>query len=602
MTIKKSLISIFLLGLISFGLFSCNDEDTNKSVRSGKLAQKVSGLTVISGSTVGESSNTGAFFYEEGELVDIWVGELKLGNGVQGSLSLNLDSLFTDGVNDHRFKKAVQILSVLDDNLDITDGIQILSSTVISVNSDLKNINLASSDADFDSQYSTLVNSLKSVNSSTTKLEGSAALISFQKWEIGTYIDSQILAKKLPGVSLSIELPNGETYNLYKGLANIAANEAITADHQYRIGSATKSFVGMAIMQLVGEGKLSLDDTVEKYFPGKFPNGSSITVKNLIRHTAGIFSFTSESPGYYEAFDLDITKSFDDLWFIKYIVTPSNTYTNDELIDIGSVVANTFVPTVTKTYFINEPGKAWNYSNTHYVMLGDIIEQITGNTWEQEVTSRFIVTLGLNNTKVPLSGESTMTGTFASGYVNWVNNLGADGASLGFTDTDIDRSTTDPSFTGSSGTMISTSEDMLKWSNAVMEGQLLDTTTQALMMEGFDFSAFSTNGEMLHGVVHDKDNKLFGHRGQIVGYDASWQYRYEDVNDIVGTGTAMAVLINRTMLIEGGHVSNANEIILLGVLDILYGANATSSKKGMKQSNKKNKVNLPGVQGHLNEY
>ena len=150
---------------------------------------------------------------------------------------------------------------------------------------------------------------------------------------------------------------------------------------------------------------------------------------------------------------------------------------------------------------------------------------------------------------------------------------------FGLPHTDVDRSNTDPSYTMGSGAIISTTPDLLKWANAVMEGRLLSPRTQALMREPFVVaSAFGETINMLQGVVQDLGIKAFGHRGQIAGYDASWQYHYVDPNDVIGTGTAMAVVINRTLLTEfnsdgSPHISNVNEAMLEGVLDILYGSN-----------------------------
>jgi CubicO group peptidase (beta-lactamase class C family) len=148
---------------------------------------------------------------------------------------------------------------------------------------------------------------------------------------------------------------------------------------------------------------------------------------------------------------------------------------------------------------------------------------------------------------------------------------------FGFPYTDVERSNTDPSYTMGSGAMISTAADLVKWANAVMEGQLLSPATQALMREPFQVgNAFGEGINMLQGVVQDLGIQAFGHRGQIVGYDASWQYHYRNANDVIGTGTAMAVLLNRTLLTEfdaegNFKISNVNEVMLEGILEILYG-------------------------------
>jgi CubicO group peptidase (beta-lactamase class C family) len=180
---------------------------------------------------------------------------------------------------------------------------------------------------------------------------------------------------------------------------------------------------------------------------------------------------------------------------------------------------------------------------------------------------------------VPSAGDLLLTGTYAHGYVNWADNQGQEVADLfGLPNADIDRSNTDPSYTMGSGAIISTAADLVKWANAVMEGRLLSPETQALMREPFEVAAaFGEEINMLQGVVQDLNLQVFGHRGQIVGYDASWQYHYRDPNDVIGSGTAMAVLLNRTLLTEfnadgSPHISDVNEVMLAGILDILYGA------------------------------
>ena len=203
---------------------------------------------------------------------------------------------------------------------------------------------------------------------------------------------------------------------------------------------------------------------------------------------------------------------------------------------------------------------------------------VTQNSWEHEIRTRFVEPLGLTNTVVPSPGQLKLEGTYARGYVNWADNQGPFVADLfGFPHTDVERTDTDPAYTMGSGAMISTAADLVKWANAVMEGALMSPATQALMREPFEVQgAFGESINMLQGVVQDLGLQVFGHRGQIVGYDASWQYHYRNPNDVIGTGRAMAVLLNRTLLTESNpdgsiHISDVNEVMLEGILDILYG-------------------------------
>ncbi|MGB4248274.1 MAG: serine hydrolase domain-containing protein [Pseudohongiellaceae bacterium] len=552
-------------------------------VKPGKLSVPLAGLDYVSGTKTGVTDSQGRFYAVDGSPVAFSIGALGLGNAVttNSSNATAYASLYSQGENDPAYARSLRVLGVLDADNNSVNGIQVTSVMKQSAASALAGANLTS--GSFESQYVTLTTAARSVNAGAVSYSADAAEINFQKLEIQSYMITRLEEKSIPGVSLSIELPNGEIWHTAAGVADTKTGEAMTPLHQFRIGSATKSFTAMLIMQLVDEGKLTLDKKLDEFFPGKFPNGNMITIKMLLNHTAGIFSFTNEFPDFESAFGvtMDDQPGMTDLWFVRYIGLPGYVYGPGELIDIGAAVNWSFArnnATADRPYLVNEPGKEWNYSNTHYVLLQEIAEQITQNSWEHEIRTRFVQPLGLTNTIVPSPGQLALTGTYARGYVNWADNQGDYVADLfGFPHTDVERSNTDPSYTMGSGAMISTAADLVKWANAVMEGQLLSPATQALMREPFEVrSAFGEDINMLQGVVQDLGLQVFGHRGQIVGYDASWQYHYRDANNVIGTGTAMAVLLNRTLLTEftpqgDFHISDVNEVMLEGILDILYG-------------------------------
>lgn len=552
-------------------------------VKPGKLSVPLAGLDYVSGTKTGVTDSQGRFYAVDGSPVAFSIGALGLGNAVttNSSNATAYASLYSQGENDPAYARSLRVLGLLDADNNSINGIQVTSVMKQSAASALAGASLTS--GGFESQYVTLTAAARSVNAGAVSYSADAAEINFQKLEIQSYMITRLEEKSIPGVSLSIELPNGEIWHTAAGVADTKTGEAMTPLHQFRIGSATKSFTAMLIMQLVDEGKLTLDKKLDEFFPGKFPNGNMITIKMLLNHTAGIFSFTNEFPDFESAFGvtMDDQPGMTDLWFVRYIGLPGYVYGPGELIDIGAAVNWSFArnnATADRPYLVNEPGKEWNYSNTHYVLLQEIAEQITQNSWEHEIRTRFVQPLGLTNTIVPSPGQLALTGTYARGYVNWADNQGDYVADLfGFPHTDVERSNTDPSYTMGSGAMISTAADLVKWANAVMEGQLLSSATQALMREPFEVrSAFGEDINMLQGVVQDLGLQVFGHRGQIVGYDASWQYHYRDANNVIGTGTAMAVLLNRTLLTEftpqgDFHISDVNEVMLEGILDILYG-------------------------------
>lgn len=552
-------------------------------VTPAKLSVPIAGLDYTSGSLTSATDSAGRFYAVEGSPVTFSIGAMQLGNPVSATSSATLySSLFTQGENDQAYSRSLQVLGLLDADSNSVNGIQIPSAIKQSVASALSGATLTS--AVFGDQYTTLATAVKAVNAGAQSYTIASAEINFQKLEIQTYMMARLEEKSIPGVTLSIELPNGEIWHTAAGVANTQTGEAMTPLHKFRIGSATKSFTGMLIMQLVDEGKLRLDQKLDEFYPGRFPFGDLITIKMLLNHTAGIFSFTNEFPDFESAFGvtMSVPPSMTDLWFVRYIGMPGYVYGPGELVSIGASVNSSFASnnaSETRPYLVNEPGKAWNYSNTHYVLLQEIAEMLTQNSWEDEIRNRFVQPLGLTNTVVPSPGQLKLQGTFARGYVNWADNQGPYVADLfGFPHTDVERTDTDPSYTMGSGAMISTAEDLVKWANAVMEGKLLSPATQALMRDPFEVrGAFGEDINMLQGVVQDLGLQVFGHRGQIVGYDASWQYHYRNANDVIGTGTAMAVLLNRTLLTEfdaegNFHISDVNEVMLEGILDILYGA------------------------------
>jgi D-alanyl-D-alanine carboxypeptidase len=552
-------------------------------VTPGKLSVPIGGLDYVSGSKKGVTDSSGRFYAVENTPVAFNIGALGLGNPVSINTvdATAYASLFSLGEKDPAYARSLQVLGLMDADNNSVNGIHITSATKKSVAGALAGTSLAS--GSFGAQYPILVSAVKGVNPGAISYSENAAEVNFQKLEIQSYMLARLKEKSIPGVSLSIELPNGEIWHTAAGVADTRTGEAMTPLHKFRIGSATKSFTGMLIMQLVDEGKLQLDQKLDEFFPGQFPHGDVITIKMLLNHTAGIFSFTNEFPDFEYAFGvtMNVEPSMTDLWFVRYIGIPGFVYGPGELVSIGASVNSSFASnnaTEGRPYLVNKPGEAWNYSNTHYVLLQEIAETITQNSWEHEIRTRFVQPLGLADTIVPSPGQLKMQGTYARGYVNWADNQGPYVADLfGFPYTDVERSNTDPSYTMGSGAMISTAADLVKWANAVMEGHLLSPDTQNLMRDPFQVgSAFGEGINMLQGVVQDLGIQAFGHRGQIVGYDASWQYHYRNPDDVIGTGTAMAVLLNRTLLTEfdeegNFHISNVNEVMLEGILEILYG-------------------------------
>ncbi|MDR3627367.1 MAG: serine hydrolase, partial [Ignavibacteriaceae bacterium] len=171
---------------------------------------------------------------------------------------------------------------------------------------------------------------------------------------------------KLMG-SVTISKAGKVVYEKAVGYSHITANDKIleTMDTRYRIGSISKMFTAVMIFQLIDEKKLSLDVPLSKYFPG-IPNSDSITIGNMLNHHSGLYNFTNDSE------------------YAAYHTSPK---TEDEMLKIFENHKPEFNP--------DEKGA---YSNTNYVLLGYIIEKITGDSYASQLKKRIIDKIGLDNT------------------------------------------------------------------------------------------------------------------------------------------------------------------------------------------------------------
>ncbi|MFF5091095.1 serine hydrolase domain-containing protein [Streptomyces niveus] len=233
--------------------------------------------------------------------------------------------------------------------------------------------------------------------------------------------------------------PRGVQYAT-AGVADAETKRKARPGDKFRIASATKTYISTVVLQLVGEGRLSLDDTVEDVLPGVVSgngnDGSRITVRQLLNHTSGLFNYTADFPAL---------SGIDAYEAGRY-----TTWTDEQLVGIAMRHAPDF-----------EPGAKWSYSNTNYTLAGMIIEKITGRTWQQEVTKRVIRPLGLRDTLTPTT-SARIPGSHLKGYSAFGESAPA-----------IDVTAFNPSAAGAAGAMISTAGDMTTFYQALMSGRLL---------------------------------------------------------------------------------------------------------------------------------
>jgi D-alanyl-D-alanine carboxypeptidase len=197
------------------------------------------------------------------------------------------------------------------------------------------------------------------------------------------------------GVHARLITEDGEHIVVTSGVTDTTSNGQVDPEGHFRIGSDTKPFVATVVLQLVGEGALSLDDTVEQHLPGVVAgngnDGNAITIRHLLQHTSGIHD---DDPG------LDTPEQYHERRF--------RPYPPGELVARAMSHPPDFAP-----------GTAWAYSNTGYLLLAMIVEQRTGRPWYEEAEARILQPLELEHTVWP-GDDPRLPEPHARGYQRFV--------------------------------------------------------------------------------------------------------------------------------------------------------------------------------------
>ncbi|MFE0427332.1 serine hydrolase domain-containing protein, partial [Streptomyces sp. NPDC058953] len=241
----------------------------------------------------------------------------------------------------------------------------------------------------------------------------------------------------------------GGSWSGTAGAGDLGTGRERKTRDRYRVGSITKTFVATVVLQLEAEGRLDLDDTVERWLPGTVRgnghDGRHITLRQLLNHTSGIYSYTSD-PGFQ-------TKIFGE-GFLRHRY---DTWTPGQL--VGLAMRH-------QPYFA--PGTGWQYSNTNYTLAGMIIERVTGREYEAEIEHRILRPLQLHATSVPRTSPR-IPAPASRAY----STLSDDPAAMIH-----DVTALNPSLAGAAGGMISDSKDLQKFYRALLQGRLLPPEQQ----------------------------------------------------------------------------------------------------------------------------
>lgn len=291
----------------------------------------------------------------------------------------------------------------------------------------------------------------------------------------------ELVASGVPGVIAEVRDADG-VWAGESGKGDLRGGRPPRADGLFRAGSVTKTFVATTVLQLVQEGRLGLDDPVERHLPGLLPDGAHSTVRQLLAHRSGLYNYTDGlmSDGLQHMYD-----------------TRFEHHTPRELVAMATAHRPVFAP-----------GTDGAYSNTNYVVLGMLIEKITGNRPEKEIMARIVRPLRLHHTFFPTSPR--IPGPHAHGYVRL---HGPDSPYADFTESDM-------SWAWTAGAMISTTHDLNTFFQALIGGELLPEHLMKEMKDGRKLGARDP-GRYGLGLAMIDDPALgtvYGHTGGTPGY------------------------------------------------------------------------------------
>jgi CubicO group peptidase (beta-lactamase class C family) len=283
-------------------------------------------------------------------------------------------------------------------------------------------------------------------------------------------IDDYIKAKQeklhIPSVSIAVIQEGKVVKKQSYGLANVEHSIKASPDTVYQLASLTKQFTATAIMMLIGDGKLRLEDKIVDILPDLPDAWKDVNVRHLLNHTSGIKNYTN-------------TETFWD--------TPHKDYTQQEIIDL-----------VVKEPMDFAPGEKHAYSNMGYFLLGMIIEKLTGTTYNAFLTERIFQPLGMAQTR--LNSMRDTIPNRAQGY-SWEEDA--------MRNAEFVR----PTQVLAAGGLVSTINDMIQWDAALTSEKLL---TKPVLEEMWAPTKLN-NGEMANGGFGWGVGNINGHRQTMHG-------------------------------------------------------------------------------------
>ncbi|MBV1850730.1 serine hydrolase domain-containing protein [Catellatospora tritici] len=351
----------------------------------------------------------------------------------------------------------------------------------------------------------------------------------------------------VPGAVVMITSPEQGDWTQTFGRQAVVGNAPVTVDDRFRIGSNTKTMTGTVLLQLAQEGKIGLDDPVSKYQP-QVPNGDNITIAQLLEMRSGLYNYSED-----EQFNARIDND------------PGYVWQPEELLSIAFAKPPYFAP-----------GAGFHYSNTNLILAGLIIEQLTGGTLQDAYQQRIFGPLGLGQTLLPPAADASIPAPHPQGYmfgtnVSTLNDPAlppAEQAAAAKGDL-LPRDVTDssPSWTWAAGGVISTAADLTRYVTALVGGGLLDPAMQKTRMDSIKPIPTPDHADVGYGLAIVKFGPLYGHDGQIPGYNSFMAHDPASKNTVI-------VL---TSLFAGPNGKQPANVIAEAIIKALYGESLVPS-------------------------
>lgn len=322
----------------------------------------------------------------------------------------------------------------------------------------------------------------------------------------------------VPAVTMAVDAPGRPRWLGASGTPERGGTTPVAPDARFRIASITKTFVATVVLQLVQEGQLRLDEPLSNYLPS-FPDAQQVTIRQLLNHTSGIPDY-----GRTHGFAKELLAHRDRRW------------STAEVLGLIAGRDRDFAP-----------GTGYAYSNTDYVLLGQVIGAVTGSTWAQQVRRRILDPLNLADTHV--AGAEPVPGGVLPGYFDADNDGDREDFEAGRPWPALETSE------GPAGAITSTAADVATFGDALFGGRLLaPTTLRQMTAEGPHHPRNRNYGLGLEVLRPDYRTTIWGHGGFLPGFQSVlWYVPSADLvivvlaNDAFANPSDLAELALRTL-------------------------------------------------------